>query len=193
MSGWDEAGLPPRVARMVAQADAREAVEAKRAQAEREARNEAVHAEVVEFYRQQAEARGEDITALEVATGRVSGRSLADISPTRSRPGISRTRSRRRGRPGKLEAGRCPCLLANRFCMRLRGRGARSASGCSIRTGTGRSCARRASVWMRPRTASPATTASSVTRRRVGRVRSSSSARVTAGLLGVSSGDDPGG
>ena len=79
MSGWDEAGLPPRVARMVAQADAREAVEAKRAQAEREARNEAVHAEVVEFYRQQAEARGEDITALEVATGRVSGRSLADI------------------------------------------------------------------------------------------------------------------
>jgi len=79
MSGWDEAGLPPRVARMVAQADAREAVEAKRAQAEREARNEAVHAEVVEFYRQLAEARGEDITALEVATGRVSGRSLADI------------------------------------------------------------------------------------------------------------------
>jgi hypothetical protein len=64
---------------MVAQADAREAAEAKRAEVEREARNEEVQAQAVEFYRQQAEARGEDITALDVATGRLSGRSLAEI------------------------------------------------------------------------------------------------------------------
>jgi hypothetical protein len=59
--------------------DARDAVESKRAEQERERRAEEYQAQTTEFYRQQAELRGEEISALDVATGRVSGRSLAEI------------------------------------------------------------------------------------------------------------------
>jgi hypothetical protein len=54
---------------MVAAADAREAAEAKRADAEREERAEAWRNTNLALYREAAEARGEEVTALELVGG----------------------------------------------------------------------------------------------------------------------------
>jgi hypothetical protein len=67
------------VARRAAQDDAREAIAAKHAEAERELLAEERHSRAMALYCQQAEARGEVVTAMQLATGQVSGRSIADI------------------------------------------------------------------------------------------------------------------
>jgi hypothetical protein len=71
--------LPVRVRRQLVAADAREAVQEQRDVAGREARDEARRAGAVALYVEQAAARGEDVSALDVATGRVSGRGLDEI------------------------------------------------------------------------------------------------------------------
>jgi hypothetical protein len=79
-AGWGVPDfLPPAVARRMVRADAQEAVAAKQAEAERELLAEERHSRAMALYCQQAEARGEEISALALATGQVSGRSIADI------------------------------------------------------------------------------------------------------------------
>jgi hypothetical protein len=59
-AGWGVPGfLPPAVARRMARDDAREAIEARRSEADREAQAEERHERALDTYRQQAEARGE--------------------------------------------------------------------------------------------------------------------------------------
>jgi len=76
---WEPSGLPPRVARLVAQADAMEMVAGQREEAERAQRNEAVAADALRLYAEQEAARGRDLTALELATGTIKGRDLTAI------------------------------------------------------------------------------------------------------------------
>ena len=79
-AGWGVPGfLPPRVARRMLQDDAREALAARQAEQEREQRAEERHSRAMTLYREQAEARGEEFSALALATGQVRGRSVQDI------------------------------------------------------------------------------------------------------------------
>ena len=80
-AGWGAAPsfLPPAVARRALRDDAREAVAAKQAEAERELLAEERHSRAMALYCQQAEVRGEEISALALATGQVRGRSVQDI------------------------------------------------------------------------------------------------------------------
>jgi hypothetical protein len=71
--------LPARVQRAMAVEDARERAEAKRADAEREARREQKHETALALYRQQCDDRGEYVSALALARGEVTGRTLGDI------------------------------------------------------------------------------------------------------------------
>jgi hypothetical protein len=80
LAGWGVAAwLPDRVLRAMAVEDAHERAEAKRAQAEQEDRAEAAHDAALALYRRQAEARGEVVSALALATGEDVGRSAADV------------------------------------------------------------------------------------------------------------------
>lgn len=79
-AGWGVPSfLPPGVARRMVHADAQEAIAAKQAEAERELLAEERHSRAMALYCQQAEARGEEISALALATGQVRGRSVQDI------------------------------------------------------------------------------------------------------------------
>jgi hypothetical protein len=81
VAGWGTAPsfLPPAVAARATRDDAREAVEARHAEAERERQAEERHQRAIALYAQQAELWGEVVTAMQLATGQVSGRSIADI------------------------------------------------------------------------------------------------------------------
>ena len=80
IAGWGVPGfLPPAVARRALRDDAREAIESKRAEAERELLAEERRSRAMALYAEQAELRGEVVTAMQLATGQVSGRSIADI------------------------------------------------------------------------------------------------------------------
>jgi hypothetical protein len=79
-AGWGVPSfLPPGVARRAAQDDAREAIEAKHAEAEREVLAEERHSRAMAAYCQQAELRGEVVTAMQLATGQVPGRPISAI------------------------------------------------------------------------------------------------------------------
>ncbi len=79
-AGWGTPSwLPPGIARRMAQESAREAREAKQAEREQETRREQVRERAMSLYVQQAEARGEVVTAMQLATGQVTGRPIADV------------------------------------------------------------------------------------------------------------------
>ena len=80
-AGWGAAPsfLPPAVARRALRDDAREARETRLAEAERERLMEERHSRALDTYRAQAEARGEVLDVMALATGQVHGRSIADI------------------------------------------------------------------------------------------------------------------
>jgi hypothetical protein len=80
-AGWGAAPsfLPPAVARRALRDDAREAIEARRAEAEQEARREELRQRALSLYAEQATARGELVSAVALATGQVHGRSIAEI------------------------------------------------------------------------------------------------------------------
>jgi len=71
--------LPPSVQRRMAVEDAAEAKQARQEKQEREVRREQLHDSALQAYRAAAEARGEVVSAVALATGQAGGRSLADI------------------------------------------------------------------------------------------------------------------
>ena len=78
--GWGIPGfLPPAVARRIARDDAREAVEARRCEADRQDRAEAARERGLTLAAEQAQQRGEELTAWALARGQVTGRSVTDI------------------------------------------------------------------------------------------------------------------
>src|SRR5215468_8965915 len=79
-AGWDVAGqLPPSIARRLAQADAQDAIAAREAEEARELRAESSRSANLALYREQAARRGEEISVLALAQGRVAGRTVGDI------------------------------------------------------------------------------------------------------------------
>jgi hypothetical protein len=78
-AGSGTAWLPPALARRHAVEDAHERAEARRAKAERQDRDAERHERALASYRAAAEARGEVVSAMEVARGEVGGRELGDI------------------------------------------------------------------------------------------------------------------
>jgi hypothetical protein len=79
-AGWGVPSfLPPAVAARALRDDAREALEARRAEDERERRAEERHSAAMALYAQQAEARGEVLDVMAMARGEVRGRSVQDI------------------------------------------------------------------------------------------------------------------
>jgi hypothetical protein len=79
-AGWGVPDfLPPAVARRMLRDDAREVREAKQAEAERETRAEERHQRAMALYAEQAELRGEVVTAMQLASGQVPGRPIAAI------------------------------------------------------------------------------------------------------------------
>jgi hypothetical protein len=76
--GW-AAWLPPKAQREIAREDARETAEARRAEGERQAAAEEWRERNLAMAKADAEARGQEITAMQLATGQIRGRSLADI------------------------------------------------------------------------------------------------------------------
>jgi hypothetical protein len=76
---WGTDWLPPSVARRAARDDAREQREAHAADAERERRVEDAHQRHLALAAEQAGLRGDVVTALQLATGQVRGRSVAEI------------------------------------------------------------------------------------------------------------------
>ena len=80
VAGWGVPGfLPPNVRRRMLRDDAREAREAKQAEAAREAQAEELHQRAMRLYAEQAELRGEVVTAMQLASGQVPGRPVAAI------------------------------------------------------------------------------------------------------------------
>lgn len=77
--GWGTGWLPERIARRAALDDAREAREAREAEAERERRAEERHNRAVADYMADCQARGEQVDALALASGRLPGRTVADV------------------------------------------------------------------------------------------------------------------
>jgi hypothetical protein len=77
--GWALGDLPAGIQRRMAASDAAEAREGRAAEAEREARREAAHERALTAFRSAAEARGEYVSGVALATGQAGGRSLADI------------------------------------------------------------------------------------------------------------------
>jgi hypothetical protein len=71
--------LPPRVARLQEAEDARERRETRREEAERAEAAEAAADKSLSAYRLAAEARGESVSAVALATGEGIGRSMADV------------------------------------------------------------------------------------------------------------------
>jgi hypothetical protein len=133
-AGWGIPGwLPPAVAARALRDDAREAIEARRAEAECERRTEERHSAAMALYREQAEARGEVLDVMAMARGEVRGRSLEDIlaaavaaSGVEDRRAEMRAWQQGHGEPERLhvEVGE-PQLLAP---------AARSATGRKIAT-----------------------------------------------------------
>jgi hypothetical protein len=78
-AGWFAGQLPVRIAAALAKQDAKEALEARRAEEAREERAEEWAQRNMAMAREAAEARGELVSALDVATGHVTGRSIRDI------------------------------------------------------------------------------------------------------------------
>jgi hypothetical protein len=78
-AGWFAGQLPPRIAAQIAREDAREAVETRRSAEARELAAEQWRDRNMAMAREQAEARGEVISAMALATGQVPGRTVADI------------------------------------------------------------------------------------------------------------------
>jgi hypothetical protein len=79
-AGWGTpAWLPPGVVRRQAQEDAREALESKRAAAERELRTEERHQRALGAYCEAAAARGEVVSVMDLAAGRVTGRTVQAV------------------------------------------------------------------------------------------------------------------
>ncbi len=70
--GW----LPPSVARRMAAEEQRERREAREAERARQARAEAAQERAVALYAAQAQARGEDLSAMRLASGRGLGRTV---------------------------------------------------------------------------------------------------------------------
>ena len=104
--GW-AAWLPPTAQRELAREDALEAAEARRAEEERQAAAEAWHERNLAMYRAQAEARGEEITAIALAAGRVTGRPIAAVFADAQRAADAQdardaARARREGDGGRL-------------------------------------------------------------------------------------------
>jgi hypothetical protein len=80
LAGWGRPSfLPPAVAARAARDEAREAIAARRAEDERERRTEERHAQALDAYRAQAEARGEVFDVLAMARGEVRGRTVPEI------------------------------------------------------------------------------------------------------------------
>ncbi len=75
MAGW----LPPAVARRVADDDAHERAQARRDEAERADQADACRENALAAYKTAAEARGEVVSAVQLATGEGIGRTTADI------------------------------------------------------------------------------------------------------------------
>ena len=71
--------LPPRLQRQLASLEAADALEARRAEHEREDRQEAAEERALQAYRQAAEMRGDVVSAVELATGQGTGRTLDEI------------------------------------------------------------------------------------------------------------------
>lgn len=71
--------LPLRTRRALQAEEIREHREAREAEAERERRAEAHRSANLAMFRDQAEARGQHISAMELATGQVAGRTIEDI------------------------------------------------------------------------------------------------------------------
>jgi hypothetical protein len=79
-AGWGvPAFLPPAVARRALRDDAAEVREARRAEAERERLAEERHQRALSLAVEQAAQRGEEISAMALATGQVRGRSVEDV------------------------------------------------------------------------------------------------------------------
>jgi hypothetical protein len=79
-AGWGVPSfLPQAVAMRMRQADAQEAVAAGEAEDEAETHREELRQRHLGLYAQQAAARGELVSAVALATGQVSGRTVADI------------------------------------------------------------------------------------------------------------------
>ena len=79
-AGWGTPSwLPPGVARRQAQEDAREALESKRAAAERDLRAEQRHQQALGAYCEAAAARGEVVSVMDLAAGRVTGRTVQAV------------------------------------------------------------------------------------------------------------------
>jgi hypothetical protein len=79
-AGWGTPSwLPPGVVRRQAQEDAREALESKRAEAERELRAEERHSRALGAYCEAAAARGEIVSVMDLAAGRVTGRTVQAV------------------------------------------------------------------------------------------------------------------
>jgi hypothetical protein len=79
-AGWSVGGgLPLSVRRRMAESDAREALESKRAAAELESRREESHQRALGLARELAESRGEVVDPLAYARGDVSPRPIGDI------------------------------------------------------------------------------------------------------------------
>jgi hypothetical protein len=71
--------LPLAAQRNLIHEAAQQRADAARAEKARDARNEAAHEQALQAYRQAAEARGEYVSALELAAGEVTGRTVADV------------------------------------------------------------------------------------------------------------------
>src|SRR5215831_18861949 len=73
------AQLPPRMRAAIEREDAKEAIAARNEEQGRKARAEDWREANMALYRAQAEARGEDISAMALARGEVRGRSISDV------------------------------------------------------------------------------------------------------------------
>jgi pyruvate/2-oxoglutarate dehydrogenase complex dihydrolipoamide acyltransferase (E2) component len=71
--------LPPRAVQVIAREEAHERAEARRAEIERADQADQRHESAVAEYRRQAELRGEQLSAVALATGEGLGRSVGDV------------------------------------------------------------------------------------------------------------------
>lgn len=79
-AGWGTPGwLPPAVARRMALDDAEDARQARQETAERERRAEDRHQRTLASYQQEVAIRGEEVSVLDLAAGRVPGRTVSDV------------------------------------------------------------------------------------------------------------------
>lgn len=79
LAGFGGDWLPPGIAQRIAAEERAAQREAQRAEQEREALREAKHDRAMDSYRVQAQERGEHVSAIDLATGNVGGRTVADV------------------------------------------------------------------------------------------------------------------